>query len=488
MEYYGSQFCWGIGLVEDINDPQQSGRVKARIYGLHTADNSKLPTSDLPWSQVMTPITSASVSGKGTSPVGLKQGSLVYGVFLDPDMKQQFLVLGSLAGPRNSSQVQQTDPGIESSVSDSELSDFGNSTPEAIYNLARAKGLTNIQAAGLVGVISAEVNLNFDSTRVENNVLGIGNFESDDIELLRTYAAQKNKPVTDLKTQIEFICDRLLGNYAPKKSNGVLFIFEEDYSSIIQRDIENEKDAANGIAQLFFKQGNSQRRSREQYAQQAMASFGSTDNSAFTGSYTRRVIPSPAGLGETFETFEELVAYFEIGRDQRTTERNRIRGLIVHHTDTYENMNTDAAEIDRWHKQKGFSEIGYHFVIRRDGSITKGRDITKSGAHTSAKDANGRGFNSFTIGIAFVGGLIGDSSAGGRQRSSSTFTIAQWNAFDEFIRAWLQVFPDSFVRGHKDVQPANRTDPEFDVVQYVSNKYPQWTGNSEQLQPSKLTS
>ena len=99
-DYYGSKTNWGIGVVEDINDPTQSGRVRVRVYGLHTVNMESLPITDLPWSQVMMPVTSASISGIGTSPIGLKIGSLVYGVYLDPDMKQQFLVLGSLSGPK----------------------------------------------------------------------------------------------------------------------------------------------------------------------------------------------------------------------------------------------------------------------------------------------------------------------------------------------------------------------------------------------------
>lgn len=486
-DYYGSKTNWGIGVVEDINDPTQSGRVRVRVYGLHTVNMESLPITDLPWSQVMMPVTSASISGIGTSPIGLKIGSLVYGVYLDPDMKQQFLVLGSLSGPKNTSQAQRTDPSIEEAINEMEIDDFGTSTPEAIFKLARAKGLTNIQAAGLVGAVADVNELSFDSEDFNGEALGIGKFERDDVELLRKYANERNKTVSDLKTQIEFICDRLLGNYSPKKATGVLNIIGEDYSSVVTTDIDNEKDAANAIAQLFFRRGNSTRPQRERYAQQAMAEYGKVVGDS-AGQFLSRQPPNVlrnGEIGKIFETKEELTTYFEEGRDARISGSNRIRGLIIHHADTYENMNTDAAEIDRWHKQSGFSEIGYHFVLLRNGGISLGRDIKKTGAHTSAKDSSGRGFNNFTIGISFIGGKVGSSAQGGNQRSASTFTTAQWNAFDLFISAWLQVFPDSFVRGHADVQPGNRSDPEFDVVSYISNKYPQWTGNGEELQPSR---
>ena len=58
-------FSWFVGVVEDRNDPKYLGRVRVRCLGLHTDDNIKLPTADLPWAHPMNPITSATVSGVG---------------------------------------------------------------------------------------------------------------------------------------------------------------------------------------------------------------------------------------------------------------------------------------------------------------------------------------------------------------------------------------------------------------------------------------
>lgn len=89
---------WFTGVVEDRDDPQEMGRVRVRIFGLHTDDISKIRTSDLPWAHTMMPTTSASISGLGWSPTGLVEGSWVVGFFADGDSCQDPIILGSIHG------------------------------------------------------------------------------------------------------------------------------------------------------------------------------------------------------------------------------------------------------------------------------------------------------------------------------------------------------------------------------------------------------
>ena len=93
-------FVWWHGVVEDINDPLKIGRVRVRILGWHTENKTDygIPTKDLPWAQVMQPITSAAMTGIGTSPTGVLQGSWVIGFFLDGHNAQQPLVMGTYGG------------------------------------------------------------------------------------------------------------------------------------------------------------------------------------------------------------------------------------------------------------------------------------------------------------------------------------------------------------------------------------------------------
>ena len=82
-EYVGKDFIWFFGVVESRDDPLQIGRVQVRCHYWHTEDKSVLPTSQLPWAQCVQPITSAAVSGIGKAALGLVEGSLVMGFFMD---------------------------------------------------------------------------------------------------------------------------------------------------------------------------------------------------------------------------------------------------------------------------------------------------------------------------------------------------------------------------------------------------------------------
>ena len=87
---------WFTGVVEDRNDPMSMGRVKVRVHGIHTDDKTLIPTEDLPWSHVMTPITSSSLGGIGTSATGIQEGSWVIGYFYDGADMQENIILGTL--------------------------------------------------------------------------------------------------------------------------------------------------------------------------------------------------------------------------------------------------------------------------------------------------------------------------------------------------------------------------------------------------------
>ena len=91
-------FQWFVGVVEDRNDPKTLGRLRVRCLGYHTEDLTRLPTSDLPWAHIMNPITSATVSGVGQSPLGAVEGTWVVGFFTDGSDAQQPMIMGTLPG------------------------------------------------------------------------------------------------------------------------------------------------------------------------------------------------------------------------------------------------------------------------------------------------------------------------------------------------------------------------------------------------------
>lgn len=136
----------------------------------------------------------------------------------------------------------------------------------------------------------------------------------------------------------------------------------------------------------------------------------------------------------------------------------KIDMIVVHCTATKECRDVSAAEIDIWHRQRGFRmaadipgksrSIGYHYVIRLDGSVEAGRPEEAAGAHC-------RGYNSRSIGIVYAGGL--DSHG----RPKDTRTAAQKAAMLKLIEELLRKYPGASVHGHREF--AAKACPCFDA-------------------------
>ena len=93
-----NNFIWFNGVVEDRQDPQKLGRLRVRCVGIHTDNKDELPTADLPWSQLIHPITSSGISGLGHSPGFIVEGTWVFGYFRDGYAMQEPMVIGTLPG------------------------------------------------------------------------------------------------------------------------------------------------------------------------------------------------------------------------------------------------------------------------------------------------------------------------------------------------------------------------------------------------------
>ena len=96
-QFIGGAFAWFTGVVEDIYDPKEMGRIRVRCIGYHTEDKTQIPTEALPWAQVVMPVTSAGMTGIGRSATGVLQGSWVVGFFRDGPSAQDPIVLGTIA-------------------------------------------------------------------------------------------------------------------------------------------------------------------------------------------------------------------------------------------------------------------------------------------------------------------------------------------------------------------------------------------------------
>lgn len=91
-------FIWFFGKVENIDDPEQIGRVQVRIFNLHSDNKADIDTADLQWASLGQDPTSASHEGIGRSPTGTMIGSLVFGFFLDGKTCQQPAITQVFAG------------------------------------------------------------------------------------------------------------------------------------------------------------------------------------------------------------------------------------------------------------------------------------------------------------------------------------------------------------------------------------------------------
>jgi N-acetyl-anhydromuramyl-L-alanine amidase AmpD len=131
----------------------------------------------------------------------------------------------------------------------------------------------------------------------------------------------------------------------------------------------------------------------------------------------------------------------------------QINKIIVHCAYTSPDMNIGVAEIDTWHRQRGFRAIGYHYVINRQGGIEAGRSESEIGAHTI-------GHNSDSIGICLAGGKKADEP-----KPDSNFTWIQMNSLRGLVNSLLLKYPGAKVFGHRDFAP--RDCPCFDVKEFM---------------------
>lgn len=120
-------------------------------------------------------------------------------------------------------------------------------------------------------------------------------------------------------------------------------------------------------------------------------------------------------------------------------------------------MDIDADTIRKWHRDRGWRDIGYHHVIKRDGTLEIGRPPMAVGAHA-------KGFNQVSVGICLIGGIdvMGDPDA--------NFTRAQYNRLEKLLRALKQAYPEAAVVGHRDLPGVNKACPSFDVKAWWANR------------------
>ena len=124
--------------------------------------------------------------------------------------------------------------------------------------------------------------------------------------------------------------------------------------------------------------------------------------------------------------------------------------IIVHCSAVRPDQESPAVKIDSWHRDKGWSGIGYHWVVRRDGTLEAGRPEYLAGAHCL-------GHNAHSIGVCYEGGL--DI----RGQPADTRTPQQRQTLRRLLEELHRRYPRALITGHHDLNP-HKDCPCFDAV------------------------
>lgn len=131
--------------------------------------------------------------------------------------------------------------------------------------------------------------------------------------------------------------------------------------------------------------------------------------------------------------------------------------IAVHCSATKASMNVTVDQIRKWHLDRGWSDIGYHWFIDRKGDLHAGRPEEKAGAHV-------KGHNHHSIGICMAGGLNNDTL-----EPEDNFTEAQYHTLERVIRDKLVQYPTiTTVKGHRDFPNVHKACPCFDVREWMT--------------------
>lgn len=133
-----------------------------------------------------------------------------------------------------------------------------------------------------------------------------------------------------------------------------------------------------------------------------------------------------------------------------------IKLVVIHASATKPSQDIGVREIDRMHRARGFLKIGYHYVIRRDGMMEKGRSVTEPGAHVE-------GHNKHSIGICMVGGIDGQG------KPASNFTDEQWRTLSALVRMMKNRYPAARICGHRDLSPDKNRDGRITPNEYLKD-------------------
>lgn len=138
-------------------------------------------------------------------------------------------------------------------------------------------------------------------------------------------------------------------------------------------------------------------------------------------------------------------------------KRKKTEFVVVHSAATKAAMDIGVADIRRWHRQQGYTDIGYHWVIRRDGTLEQGRDESVVGAHV-------KNYNATSIGICMAGGLDA------RGKAENNYTAAQFATLRALLVDIAGRYKGIRLMGHRDFPGVAKDCPCFDVKAWAKEQ------------------
>lgn len=131
-------------------------------------------------------------------------------------------------------------------------------------------------------------------------------------------------------------------------------------------------------------------------------------------------------------------------------QNHKIKLLVVHCSDTDDSDDINAVDIHKMHLSFGWDGIGYHKVINRSGKIENGRPEYWVGAHV-------KGNNNISLGVCLIG--------------RKNFTQKQFISLEKILKKWKKKYPNAEIVGHCDTGNTKKTCPNFNVKDWLKNKF-----------------
>lgn len=141
-----------------------------------------------------------------------------------------------------------------------------------------------------------------------------------------------------------------------------------------------------------------------------------------------------------------------MGSKVQFKKRTRTDDIFVHCSATKPGMDIGLREIRQWHRERGFLDVGYHFIIRRDGTVEEGRPVDVVGSHV-------QGHNHNSVGICLVGGI----DAKGNYEAN--FTASQMHSLTVTLGRVKALYKGVTIRAHHDVAP--KACPSFNLQRWL---------------------